>query len=335
MRVLRPPVASPAPARSLPAVATAGMFDGVHLGHQALLEELCAWARETGSEPKVITFERHPLEALGRPAPPIVSSLEHRLLLLARQGIAETLVLPFDEDLARLEAEDFLARHVRGSLGASRFLLGFDSAIGRGRRGTVEALAPRSSVTGVEVRRARERRLSGERVSSTLVREALRAGDLPRLERLLARPFSLLGPVTRGDGRGRSLGFPTANIDVGEAGLPPLGVYAARVLLLGGSLEEVLRATPGQESPVALPAVINVGKRPTFKDPTRAEATVEAHVLDWRGDLYGRWLEVQLLRRERGEIRFNSADELRARIEADISAARAFLATELGARRPE
>ncbi len=308
-----------------PRVATVGFFDGLHIGHHRLLGDLKAWAAATGSEPAVVTFDRHPQEVLTGRGPIRILSLEHRLLLLAREGIAAALVLSFDRALSQWSAEEFVSRVVVDALGGRRLLMGFDSTFGRGKKGTFEHLSAKAGSLRIEVRQAGAERLDGERVSSTLVREAIQAGDLARLERLLGRRFSLVGRVLRGDGRGRTIGVPTANLDVLGSALPPSGVYFAEVSRLGGSLEAALDAGKGARArpDAALEAVVNIGKRPTFKDPSIARDTVEAHLVDWSGDLYGEILEVHLLRWHREERRFRDAEALVKQIRADVQAFKA------------
>lgn len=309
-------------------VATVGFFDGIHLGHQRVLDELKGWAASVSAEPVVVTFDRHPQAVLdGHPPVPVIS-LEHRLLLLEREGIAATLVLHFDRELASWPPERFVADVLQGALGARRLLLGFDSAFGRGRRGTYEYLHERSAELELEVRRSDAVWLGNDRVSSTLVREALLGGDLDRARELLGRRFSVLGRVVHGDHRGASIGFPTANLDIGEAALLPRGVYFARAVRLGASPEHAAAAGTSFEE---MPAVMNVGRCPTFSgeesergaafDPARDR--VEVHILDFRGELYGEWLEVHIERKHRDERRFPSVEALVEQIRADVEARRA------------
>jgi riboflavin kinase/FMN adenylyltransferase len=304
-------------ARARPArrrAAALGFFDGLHVGHQRLLAELRGWAGELGLEPAVVTFERHPQEVLSESPPPAILSLEHRLLLLERAGVSAALVLAFDRDMARWTPEELVRRVFVEALGARHVLMGFDSAFGHRRLGTWEYLALRAAALGIELRQAGIERLGGERVSSTLVRQAVLAGDLPRLEALLGRRFALLGRVVRGDGRGRTIGFPTANLDVEGAALLPAGVYFARALHRGRELA----------------AVVNIGRRPTVareegREKGREEsaaAVVEAHLLDFEGDLYGERLELELLARRRDERKFASVEDLARAIRADVEARR-------------
>jgi riboflavin kinase/FMN adenylyltransferase len=314
--------ARPAGSGTAPPVAAIGFFDGLHRGHRAMISELDAWASAVGGRPFAITFDRHPSEVLGRrPAIP-VTSLLHRLVLLARAGVDTTLVLQFDRDLAVWSPEEFIRRVLHERLGARRLLLGFDSAFGRGRTGTFEYLKAREADLGIEVRRAEAYLLDGRRVSSTLVREALLAGDLRLLESLLGRPFSVLAEVRPGERRGRTLGFPTANLILPAGSLPPPGVYFTRAARLDlPSLGEGSSVVPA-ERPSFLPAVVNIGRRPTFG--AEGELVMETHVLDFEEDLYGRHLEVEFLRRHRDEMRFSGVDALIAQIRRDVEARRAY-----------
>ena len=319
---------------------TVGFFDGIHLGHQQLLRELREWSESEAAEPAVVTFNRHPLELLRGARPLPVLSLTHRLLLLAEHGIAATLALEFTPEIASWTPEEFVRKGLVESLGAQFVLMGFDSAWGHKRKGDFEYLSRHVDRLGIELRQASVCKLADVRVSSTLVREALVGGALERLEGLLGRRYSLLGKVVPGKGRGRTIGFPTANLDCEGETPPPSGVYFAEVSrcgrldleIAGGTLEAGGSETvtwPGSSLPARqpagrpkpTPALVNIGHRPTF-ETSGARATVEAHLLDFEADLYGEYLEVHFLRRHRDESKFASASELRAQIERDVAAYR-------------
>jgi riboflavin kinase/FMN adenylyltransferase len=315
-------------------VVTVGLFDGLHLGHRHLLAELAAWARSLRAGAAAVTFDPHPQSVLRGSAPVPVLSLEHRLLLLARSGIETALVLRFDRELASWPPEVFVRRALREALGARGLLLGFDSAVGRGREGSYEYLKAREVELEIEVRRGEAFRLEGERVSSTLVRQAVARGDLRRLEALLGRPFAQLGRVVPGDRRGRELGFPTANLDPGGIAMLPAGVYFAAVRRLGAHGAERRKAELElhDDGPL-LPAVVNIGRRPTVTGEREAEEgepfdpardRVEVHILDFAADLYGGELEVIFLERHRAERRFASLEELATQIRRDVAARRAY-----------
>jgi len=306
-------------------VATVGFFDGLHIGHKKVLAELKSWALERGAEPAVVTFDRHPREVISGQRQMRILSLDHRLLLLAREGIAVTLVLDFDHTLSRLSADEFVRRIFSESLGAGALLMGFDGAFGHKRQGTFEYVSGQAESLGIVVRKAGVESLRGERVSSTLVRQAIRAGELSRLEALLGRPFSILGRVRKGEGRGRTLGFPTANLDTSGEVLPPTGVYFAETDRLGLSLEECMKSA-GKPAPASerLGSVVNIGRRPTFNAPDTVQSLAEAHLLDWEGSLYDEYLEVHFLAGHREEKKFPSAAALVEQIRADVEGFRRY-----------
>ena len=322
-RYFGPSQAAAARREGVARVATIGFFDGVHRGHARVISQLTAWAAECAAEPVIVTFDRHPQSIFGGHPPVPVVSLEHRLLLLERAGIRATLVLEFDRELATWEPERFVRDVLRGALGARRLLLGYDGAFGRGRSGTFEYLEPRSAALGLELRRVEELGEGGETISSTRIRSLLREASLDSAARLLGRPFSLVGRVVSGFGRGRELGFPTANLDIGHAFLLPRGVYDVSARLLGKDLAD---AEPG----TMYAAVMNVGRAPTFDaaDDSSGEAfdpardRVEVHLIDFDGDLYGDYLEVEVHARRRGEERFDSVDALKRQIRNDVAARR-------------
>jgi riboflavin kinase/FMN adenylyltransferase len=312
--------------RSPGRVTTIGFFDGLHIGHQRLLGDLKSWAAEVEAEPAVVTFLRHPQEVLSGRGPVPILSREHRLLLLAREGIEATLVLPFSRELAAWPSEKFVERVLVEAMGSRNLLLGFDTAFGHRRQGTFDYLSPRAASLGIALRRAPAELLDGERVSSTLVRTAISEGNLGRLDELLGRRFSLLGRVVPGDGRGRTIGFPTANLDVLGAATPPGGVYFAEVSRLGASFDKNLESPSPPPRAARLGALVNIGRRPTFSQahPGEPQETVEAHCLDFKGDLYGEYLEVHFLARHRDERKFPAAAALVEQIERDVEAFRRF-----------
>ncbi len=296
----------PVPARG--SVVSVGVFDGVHLGHMEILRRNLARARALEARPTVVTFRSHPKELLLGRAPRTLTSLEHRLELFRRAGIEQTLVLTFDEELRSRAAADFARQVLVGGLGARLLVLGFDSKFGKGRSGTPDELRR----LGHEVEVVEQVLVRGRAVSSTAIREAVELGDLDAAREMLGRPFAVYGDVVHGDHLGRSLGFPTANLDPHQELLPPNGVYACWA-----------RGAEGRERE-ALPAVVNVGLRPTLGSST-ATPRVEAHLLDFSGDLYGRFLELEFIRHLRPERRFSALGELSAQIGRDIEAARTVL----------
>ena len=288
-------------------VATLGVFDGVHRGHRAVLDATAALARERGGQVVAVTFDIHPRVLVSGAGPAILTSLPHRLLLLERAGAAATVVLRFDRDLRERSAESFLEEILVDRVGIAGLVLGPDTHFGKDRRGNPDLARRVLEPRGLPVRAVG--RVAGAHgpVSSTAIREALGAGDLDRAAEMLGRPPSLLGTVVRGEGRGRSLGIPTANLDVAREMLPPRGVYAGRAADADGSW-------PGGSPP---PCLVNIGGRPTFHPDGGAADSVEAWIPGFDGDLYGKTLEVSLLAHLREEERFASAAELRAQIDRD------------------
>jgi len=282
VNVAREPAELPATERAV----AIGTFDGVHRGHLAVIDA----ARKAGLRTSVVTFDPHPRSVLGGGVE-LLATLERRLELLDEAGVEDVLVLRFDEGLAALPADEFAERMLRG-IGAEVVAAGEMFRFGRGREGDLELLER----LGFDVRRVP----LVENVSSTRVRELVHAGEIERAARLLGRPPEVEGTVVRGDGRGRELGFPTANLDVPQGLLvPPDGVYA------GWALDRR--------------AAVSIGTNPHFDG---VERRVEAHLLDFDGDLYGRRLVVQLWIPIREQRRFESLEELVAAIGDDVERTR-------------
>lgn len=303
------------------AKVTLGTFDGVHRGHLSVLRRLLAWARETGGDAVVVTFDRPPRAALaGKPrlqrgaSSGQILSLDHRLMLFERLGLDATVVLAFDPALAALEPEEFVKDLLVTRLKAEGVLLGHDTRFGRFGRGDFELMRRMAEQFHFETRSVPVVELDGAPISSTRLREAIRAGDLRLAERLLGRRVSVFGTVVAGLGRGRPLGFPTINLDLHHEVRPPQGVYATRCLIAGSQRD----------------SVTNIGPAPTLHPTGPAHLServrVETHILDFSGDLYGQDVEVQFVDRIRAEEVFPSAKALAERIAADVREARLRLA---------
>lgn len=289
---------------SLPSpVVTFGVFDGVHLGHQAVLAEVVQWARSLRGTAVAMTFDRHPQVVLRGAPVPSITSLDHRLMLIERCGADLAIVLPFTKDLAALEPEAFLDRFLREELAARGLVLGFDQRFGHMAAGDFSRATVWGVRHGVEVRRGPEVDRAGTKVSSSAIRMAIAGGRLDDAAAMLGRPPSLLGTVVHGDGRGGRIGVPTANLDLHHELVPPRGVYLCGATVDGKTYK----------------AVVNIGVRPTFGGG-RAE-TVEAHLLGFSGDLYGRDLELVFVKKLRDERKFDSPEALVAQIRADIAEA--------------
>ncbi len=273
---------------SSPKAAIVGVFDGVHRGHRHLLEQLRTLAAERGMEPVVVTFDRHPLSVVSPDrVPPAICSLEERL---QRLGV-EAITLPFTAELRQLTAREFL-RLLRNH-GITLLLMGFNNRIGSDRLSGADL---RSNGEGVEVLTASAHPQEG--VCSSAVRQAVSQGDMEAAAQLLGSPFSYEATVEHGKQLGRTIGFPTANLQVlPDRLIPPPGVYAGRAL--------------------DLPCVVNIGHRPTVDSD--GHITIEAHIIGYEGDLYDRPLRVEFLRRLRGEKKFASLDQLKQQIQEDVN----------------
>jgi riboflavin kinase/FMN adenylyltransferase len=291
-----------------PSAVTIGKFDGVHRGHRYLVEHLLDRARAEGLATVVMTLHPHPATVL-RPGTHItyLCSLEERVTLLRQLGVDRVGVLSFTSELAELSYREFM-RLLVDELRLRLLLTGPDFAVGRDRAGTFEALSALGEEWGFRVESVPLLTEGSEKVGSGAVREALAEGEMELVTELLGRPFSLRGPVIRGAERGRTLGFPTANIAVApDLAIPRFGVYATRAFVGEARYD----------------AVTNIGQRPTF-DETRP--TIEAYLLDFEGDLYERELRLEVLHRLRDEARFSGPDELVEQIRRDVAAAREYLA---------
>jgi riboflavin kinase / FMN adenylyltransferase len=290
----------------VPVCAAIGVLDGVHLGHREIIRRIRAQARELNGVSLVITFDRHP-NAVVAPArtPPMISTLSQRLRLLEESGADATLVLHFDEALSRVSGEDFI-RHLHRDLGQLRSLtVGEEFTFGHRRSGDVALLRKLGTELGFDIDAVGPVEVGDERVSSTLIRELIQAGELDAAAKLLGRRHAIAGPVFSGDQLGRKIGFPTANLDTTGLVLPPFGVYAGRTRV------------EGKDWKVAM----NIGVRPTLNQP-QPQLRVEAHLLNFNGDLVGVELEVELLARLRPEMKFTSLEELKAQIAKDVAAIR-------------
>jgi riboflavin kinase/FMN adenylyltransferase len=298
-------------------VVTIGAYDGVHVGHQAVIAAVCHRAEVLGVHSAVVTFDRHPASVV-RPesAPRLLTDLEQKLELLEATGVDRCLVITFDEPRSQEPAEDFVREVLVKALGARAVIVGENFHFGHQRRGNVDLLASMGAELGFEVRgvelvdEAGQPAGEGPRASSTAIRHALVAGDLDTATAMLGRLYEVRGVVAHGDERGRELGFPTANQSVpGDILLPADGIYAGWCERADGA---------------ALPATLFLGRRPTYYEEAHA-TLLEVHVLDFDGDLYGEHLRVRFQARLRGEERFDGGDALVAQIERDVEDTRKLL----------
>ncbi len=290
-------------ARSMPerdTAVTIGVFDGVHVGHQALIAKLKERAAASGLSSAVVTFQHHPRLVIKQHSHITrLTSLQERIRLLHSLGVEHVVPLSFTPELSQLSAREFVEL-LKRYLKMRALIVGPDFALGRERQGNADELKALGGEMDFTVDVVPPQKVNGDTVSSTAIRRALAGGDVARAGRLLGRHYSIIGLVTKGDERGRSLGYPTANLmpEQGQA-LPTDGVYAARVQI---------GETPHK-------AVVNIGLRPTFGSEQRL---VEAYLLEFSGNLYGQELRLELVERLRDEIRFDSADELKAQIASDV-----------------
>ncbi|MEK7331204.1 MAG: bifunctional riboflavin kinase/FAD synthetase [Candidatus Eisenbacteria bacterium] len=290
-----------------------GVFDGVHLGHRAILERVVARARSRPGRCVVISFDPHPDVVLARGefrSPPPLTPLGEKRERLAALGVDEFQVVPFTRELAALTPEEFVDRHVVRPLAPFAVVVGEGFALGRGRSGTVERLREIGAGRGFELEAVPLVVVDGAPVSSTRIRALLAAGKVAETRRLLGRRYGLSATVVTGNGRGRQLGYPTANLRLHEERqLPADGIYA------------VLASVSGEGG--GRPAAMSIGMRPTFDGQVR---TLEVHLLDWSGDLVGRELDVEFVAWLRPELRFESAEALVAAMDRDVAETRRLLA---------
>jgi len=283
-----------------PAV-TLGTFDGVHLGHQKIFQETVDWARQNDGRAVVVTFSTHPRSITTGVASEFITSLDHRLLLMERHGIDVAVVLDFDRKLAAMPAEEFVVKYFCGLIKARGIVVGFDNRFGRGGEGDPHLLQEMGRAKGFEVRVVGPVRLDGEPVSSTAIRNAICEGRLDAAAAMLGRRVSLLGTVVGGEGRGRQLGFPTANLDLHHETRPPTGLYAGETTLGDRTYK----------------ALVSIGSQPTFHAPG-SPVVVEVYIQGYHGNLYGRDLEVVFVKKLREQQQFESAEELAQAIRKDI-----------------
>jgi len=292
-------------------VATIGNFDGVHLGHRAVIENLAEQGRRLGLPVVVVLFEPQPREYFAPElAPPRLTRLREKLAALANLPVDFALLLRFDRELAELPPEAFIQRVLIDQLRVRYLVVGDDFRFGRERRGNFSLLREYGGKAGYEVADTVSVQLGGCRVSSTLIREALAEGDMKLARELLGRPYSMCGRIKPGAMLGRQIGFPTANMSLQRKKTPLQGVFAV---------------TMSGISSRPLPGVANVGARPTVHSGLTVQ--LETHLFDFAGDIYGRLAEVHFHRKLRDERRFDTVQALTEQIDSDARAAREFFAT--------
>ncbi len=291
-----------------PVALAIGVFDGVHLGHQEVIRAAVEHTAQHGGTAVVMTFDPHPLHVL-RPdsVPDLLCSTTHKLRILEQQGISHVLLCPFDAAFAATLARDFTLALADACNPLGFVSVGYSWRFGKGGAGDIHLLMDMGQELGFGVYGVPPVRIAGEVVSSTLIREAVSVGGFAKARLLLGRDYTVFGKIIEGDKLGRQLGFPTANIDYETEQLPPAGVYAVRALLNGDAHR----------------GVANLGRRPTITGGAAA-LTLEVHLLDFAGDIYGSTMEVVFTKHLRAEKKFSGLDALKDQIAADITAARAF-----------
>lgn len=310
MRWLDHREAMPEPLRG--AVIALGNFDGFHRGHQAVAGEAIRWAHAEGRPSIIATFDPHPVRFFRPDVPPFrLTTLEQRQELYLAAGATAMLVFHFDADLAGTSAEDFIQRILIDRFGAHGVVTGGDFTFGKGAKGNVELLRTLGGELGLQSRVVEAVQADGEVVSSSRIRQALRDGDPQEAARLLTRPFAIRGIVEHGDKRGRTIGYPTANLGVENYLRPRYGIYAVtgRILATG----EVLQGAA------------NIGIRPQFEPP---KELLEPYFFDFSGDLYGQEIEVAFHHYLRGEAKFDSLEALIAQMDKDCAEARRLLSAQ-------
>jgi len=291
-------------------IVALGNFDGFHLGHQAVVGGAVARARAEGRPVLVATFDPHPVRHFRPDTPPFrLTTLDQRERLFADAGADATVVFRFDGDLAGLSAEAFVAERLAGRVQAAGVVTGEDFTFGKGKSGNVAVLADLGARHGFSAETVGPVSLDGAPVSSSRIREALRAGDTATATRLLTRPFAIEGRVQHGDKVGRTIGYPTANLDLGNYLRPAYGIYAVRGRLGDGRV---------------LDGAANLGIRPSFDPP---KELLEPYFFDFGGDLYGQMIEVELVAYLRPEAKFDSLEALTRQMDADCEKARAVLSS--------
>lgn len=285
---------------SRPTVLTLGVFDGLHLGHQRIMQTVILRAEAVGAVPTAITFDPHPRAVLHpETAPPLLQTLDQRLAAFEVLGIEQAIVIRFNKEFAAQEGASFLREVIHERLQAKEVYLGKGFEFGKNRSGNIELLRKVSAELGFFADEVPEIRLRGQRISSSKIRELLSQGKVNLARRMLGRPYGIEGQIIHGAERGRTIGFPTANLKPRNRVVPKFGVYATATLING----EWRRS------------ITNVGVRPTFEN--EAEPSIESYIFDYDGDLYGDVLRVRFLHRIRDERRFSGIDELKSQIQQD------------------
>jgi riboflavin kinase/FMN adenylyltransferase len=292
-------------------IVTIGVFDGVHIGHRAVIKKIVGRARDVGAMSIVVTFDPHPLKVLGaRRLAPSLMSLKHRVSTIESLGVDKVIVMRFDKRLSGMAPDGFIKNIIQKKLNAGEIFVGEDFCFGSGAVADIGALKRIGETAGLKVHPVKAVKRNGQVISSSEIRRLIVAGRIREASKLLGRPFSVLGTVVSGAKLARVLGYPTANINPHHEAIPPSGVYAVRVKL----------------NKRLLKGVMNIGVRPTFYDHGRdAEPSIEVHIFGFHGSIYGRDMEIVFVKRMRAEKKFNTIDSLIEQVRKDEKAAKRLL----------
>lgn len=295
-------------------VLTIGTFDGVHLGHQKIIEQLNEKAKEIGGESVLFTFSPHPRMVLfpENNKLKLIQTQEEKIDKLRRMGLQNIVIQPFTKEFSRLSATVFVRDHLVNKLKIKHLIIGYDHQFGKNREGNIDFLKEISGIYDFEVTEISAQDIDEVNISSTKIRNAILEGKMELAEQYLGEPFEVSGTIVHGEALGRSLDFPTANIDVGSSIkiIPQIGVYAVNVILENGRIAE---------------GMMNIGQRPTITNHNNI--SIEVHLFDFRGDLYGQFVTTQLLSRFRDEKQFNDIYELKEQIKQDEREIRSYFAS--------
>lgn len=292
-------------------VLTIGTFDGVHVGHQKIIQQLNQEAEELGGESVLFTFYPHPRMVLYPESHNLrlIQTQVEKMDKLRRMGLQNVIVHPFTMEFSRLTAVEFVRDYLVNRLKVKKLIIGYDHQFGKNREGSIDFLKEVAPVYGFSVREISAQEIDEVDISSTKIRKAILEGEMALAQRYLGEPFELHGKVIEGNALGRSIGFPTANLDI-ESDIkliPKLGVYAVNVVLSDGTMRE---------------GMMNIGLRPTIAN--HDDLSIEVNLFDFKGDLYGQYITVQLLSRFRDEMKFDSIPDLRDQLEQDEETIRAY-----------
>lgn len=307
-------------------VVTVGTFDGVHVGHRAILRYLVRRAAEQGGTSVVASFDPHPREVVHEEEVPLLTTIPERATVMEQLGIDRFIVIPFTREFSKLQAEEFVRDVLVQRIGLQEIVIGYDHAFGRDRRGDAELLTALGTKHGFSVDVIPAQVVEEHVVSSTEIRDALTTeGDVKLAAQMLGRAYSLTGRVVKGEGRGRSIGFPTANLAVDHPRkvIPAVGVYAVRVYL--ETPDDRASSTGDGAVTSAYAGMMNIGRRPTFGDH---ELTLEVHLLDFQRTIYGSDLRIEFVARMRDEQKFESVEALTEQLSRDRSRCKQLLGAE-------